>query len=325
MKFLYVYDLDKKHIGHLRELLHEGIYVDHVTSRELEDITPGEYQGLICGFIPGKFLRETVDLKYFVIPFAGIPQKNRSVLEGYPDITVINSHFNSRFVAEHGWALLLASAKKIVYSHEKLKMGDWTPRYDFQHSQSLEGKTLLLLGYGHLGKEIARFARTFDMRVEAIKRTPSQESSLDFLGTLKDLHSRLPLADFIMVLLPMTDETTNFLDREEFSLMKDGVILINIGRGEVINEEALYDALEKGKLGGVALDTWWIYPESEEGYGNTMPSNYLFHLHDNVIFSPHRSAHVEIRESTRMRSVANILNSIYRGEPVKTVDINRGY
>lgn len=325
MKFLYVYDLENKHIGYLRELIDQGIELDHVTSLELEKVTPGEYQGLICGFIPEKFLREAVDLKYFVIPFAGIPQKNRSVLERYPDITVMNSHFNSRFVAEHGWALLLASSKKIVYSHEKLKVGDWTPHYDFQHSQSLEGKTLLLLGYGHLGREITRFARAFDMRVEAIKRTPSQDSSLDFLGTPEELHSRLPLADFIMVLLPMTDETTNFLDREEFALMKDGVILINIGRGEVINEGALYHALDTGKLGGVALDTWWIYPESKEGYGNTMPSEYPFHLHDNVIFSPHRSAHVEIRESTRMRSVANILNSIYQGEPVKTVDINRGY
>lgn len=285
-----------------------------------------DFDVLIGARVPAEYLDSAPNLRYYIVPFAGIPQKDREVLAGYPRLTVLNSHFNARFTAEHAWALLLASAKKICPVHEKMKKGDWSIRFaDGWNSLTLAGKTVLILGYGHIGRYAGRFAKAFGMKVIGVKKNPADDGTADLLETPERLDLVLPEADFIVVSLPATEQTEGFLSDGEFALMKDGVHIVNVARGNIIDEKAFYESLESGKTGGAAIDTWWVYPESREARSGTFPSNFPLDKFGNVIFSPHRASHVMEFEQARMEDLARILNSIKRNDPVNIVNIERGY
>jgi phosphoglycerate dehydrogenase-like enzyme len=114
-------------------------------------------------------------------------------------------------------------------------------------------------------------------------------------------------------------------EEELFSLPK-GAIVVNIARGEILQEKALYDSLISGKVGAAGLDVWYEYPESEEERRNTPPSKYPFHQLDNVVMSPHRAGGWTQSEKQRMEHLAYMLNRAARGEPLENlVDLERGY
>ena len=327
MKVLYLSDIGEDELRILVKNLDEGIEVEAAGVSEREEIAgrAAEFDAVIGARVGREFLEKASNLKYFIIPFAGIPPQDMEVLPEFPNITVLNSHFNAAFVAEHAWALLLAAVKRICPTHEKMRLGDWTPRYGHQWGGTLAGKTLLIIGYGSVGREVARIARAFHMKVQGVKRTPAEAPELDFIGTREDLPNLLPGADAIVVALPGSENTKSFIGEREFGLMKDGVFLVNVGRGNVIDEDAFYDALKSGKIGGAGIDTWWIYPRDRESRPNTFPSKHPLQEFDNLVFSPHRASHVENRENNRMRDLADVLNSIMRGEPKNVVSLEEGY
>ena len=327
MEVLYYNQKESEDIDNLRELTDEDISITVIPPDEKEKAVESaeEFDAVIGARIPRKFLEKASNLEFFIIPFAGIPVQDKDNLSDFPDLKVINSHFNKKYVSELAWALLLASTKKLCPIHNKMKKGDWTPRYEHEWGLGLEGNELLILGYGEIGKRIAKVGKAFDMEVKAVKKTPGEDDTVDRLGTNEDLHDLLPKADFIIVTLPLTDETEGYLGKDEFDLMKDGVHIVNVGRGPVIDEEAFYKALESGKVAGAGIDTWWIYPPDEESRSDTLPSNYPIHEFDNVVFSPHRGSHVKDREDKRMKDLANILNSLNKSEIVNLVDVEEGY
>jgi phosphoglycerate dehydrogenase-like enzyme len=161
--------------------------------------------------------------------------------------------------------------------------------------------------------------------VKAIKRTPGEAPELDFIATRENLPELLLEADFIVVALPGTENAKGFIGREEFSLMKQGVHIVNVGRGGAIDEDAFYEALKSGRIGGAGIDTWWNYPKSKEARSNTFPSKHPLGEFENVVFSPHRASHVSGREADRIRDLAAIINSIAQGKPRNVVSIQEGY
>ena len=327
MKVLYYSNLEPELYQILKQNLFEGISIEILPDGLSDEINANadKFDVVVGARIPREFLDNANNLKYFVIPFVGVPPQDLKNLEELQRLTVINSHFNARYTAEHAWALLLASAKNLVRIHEKLKQNDWTPRYEHDWSLGLAGKTLLLLGYGAIGKTIAEFAKAFRMKIIAIKRTPGNDENIDFIGTHEDLFNVLPDADFIISTLPGSKLTENMLSYDEFAAMKEGVHIVNVGRGPVINEQALFDGLQSGKVGGAAIDTWWNYPKTAEDRKNTSPTNLDFKQFPNFIYSPHRASHVFGREIERMKDIAEILNSIHAGSPKNIVNIDRGY
>ncbi|MEF8874368.1 MAG: 2-hydroxyacid dehydrogenase [Candidatus Thermoplasmatota archaeon] len=284
-----------------------------------------EFDAVIGAGVEREFLEKAENLKYYIVPFVGIPETDRENLSDFPDITVINSHFNYWMVAEHAFALLLACAKKLVPIHKKLKEGDWTPRYENERGWGFRNKNLLILGFGEIGKEIAKVANSFEMEVNAVKNTPGDSDLVEKLGTNEDLHDLLSDADFIICTLPETEETKGYLGKEEFDQMKEGVLIVNVGRGPVIDEEAFYEALKSGKVKGAGIDTWWVYPPDEESRDDTSPSNYPLDEFDNVVFSPHRATQIKERGEYRIKDLAEILGSLAEGKEVNVVDIDRGY
>ena len=327
MRVVYWSDVEDKDLQFLKQDLHEDIELTNIPRDDEDGLIEkaDQFDAVIGAWVPYEFLERAENLKYFIIPFAGVPTKDRENLRDFSEVTVINSHFNSWLVAEHAWTLLSALVKRICPIHDRLKKGDWTPRYDHWWGRTLKAKHLLLLGCGAIGRDIAKIAKVFDMDVSAVKRTYEDIPNVDRVGTDEDLHDFLSKADFVICTLPFTEETEGYVGEKEFEVMKEDSYLVNVGRGPVIDEKALYKALKEDKIAGVAIDTWWNYPEDEDSRKNTAPSDHPLNEFDNVVFSPHRSTHVEERERYRMKSLIKILNSLNEGKMINVVDIERGY
>jgi phosphoglycerate dehydrogenase-like enzyme len=161
----------------------------------------------------------------------------------------------------------------------------------------VRGTTVLVVGLGEIGREVARLAEAFGMRVLSTRRN---EGELDEL---------LPRADSVVITLPLTTETRGLIDRRRIGLLKPGAILVNIGRGPVLDEDALIDALRSGRVRGAALDVFATEP--------LPPDSPLWEL-DNVILSPHTAAQ-SIRENERIVELfADNLRRYLAGEELRS-------
>ncbi|MCX7685517.1 MAG: NAD(P)-binding domain-containing protein [Acetobacteraceae bacterium] len=156
-------------------------------------------------------------------------------------------------VAEHAMALLLALARRIPEMAEQTRAARWD-RAPAARAVSLEGGTLALIGFGHIGREVARRAQAFGMRVVALTRRPAADPLVDEALPLDALHEVLPRADAIVVALALAPATRHLLDAEAFARCRPGALLVNVARGGLVDQAALRAALERGALGGAALD-----------------------------------------------------------------------
>ncbi len=327
MEVLYLGELAPTHQERLRAALPGDLRL-HVLPREAVAealaLAPA-LEGIVGGQLPPALLAAATQLRFQLIPWAGVPQQDRAQLAARPDVTLYCSHFNAAPTAEHAWALLLAAAKRLLPLSERLARGDWRPRYEGPASAQLAGGQLLLLGYGAIGYRLAGYGRAFGMRVSAVKRTPGSAPELDRLGTLADLPALLPVADAIICSLPDTEACTGVLGAAEFGLMKAGALLVNVGRGPAIDEAAFYAALDHGPLGAAGIDTWWRYPRDLAAAAATRPGVIDPAGRENLVLSPHRASHVESREEDRLDAVAGLLGDIARGAPPRAVDREHWY
>lgn len=288
---------------------------------------PSDTQILIAGRPKREQIQECPELKNLIVPWAGIPVETRQLMLDYPDIGVHNLHHNAIPVAEMALALLLSAAKFIVPLDRSLRSNDWRPRYGPSAALLLKDKTALILGYGAIGRRVAGYCRQLGMRILAIKRRPAGETGMvDELHPPADLQLLLPQADALLICLPHTPETDGLIGKNELNLMPDNAVLVNVGRGSIVAEAALYQALKEGHLYAAGLDVWYNYPADEESWADTAPSNYPFHELDNVVMSPHRAGSTKESNYLRMDSLASILNKAARGEPLSNrVDVEVGY
>ncbi len=250
--------------------------------------------------ISSNLLKAAKNLKHIQVPWTGSESLDFDLLKNYPNVTVSNSHSNALIIAEHAVALLVAAAKRLIYSDQKMREGDWSSRYDNINSQWLSEKSLGIIGFGAIGKIVARMMKSaFNMKILAIKRFPEKidpDAVYDFLGgqDLKDKEFVLKNSDFFLVASPLTEETKDLIGEKEISLMKPNAIIVNISRGPVINERALYEALKDQKIAGAGVDVWYNYPKDRKNPIDVF-QNFPFRELDNVILSPHRAFRVHQR------------------------------
>jgi len=185
-------------------------------------------------------------------------------------------------------------------------------RWDHYPTGELRGKTVLVLGLGEIGREVARLAGAFGMRVTAIKRRADANAA-----GAEQLDELAAEADAVVVTLPLTDETRGMVSRETIARMRDGAILVNVGRGAVVDEQALIEALRSGKLAGAALDVF-----AEEPLPEGSP---LWEL-DNVILSPHTAA-LSVHENERLVELfaENLRRYLSGGELLSRIDTSLFY
>jgi len=325
LKVLFLYKLNSQELDYFRSASKaEDVQFAEKSKFPDWDLNPEDFQILVGHRVPEDILNAASSAQYLIIPFTGVPEIDLNNSKKFQQITLLNCHYNAVLAAEHAWALLLASAKRLIPAHNEFSRGDWSIRYERpEWSDSLTGKTLLLIGYGEIGKRLARFGRAFEMKILAVNRTGN--GGEEVAGTPDDLPALLPMADFIIVSLPEAPETRSLLGEREFAMMKPGVHIVNIGRGSSIDEDAFYNALKSGKIGGAGIDVWWKYPDSEEERKGTSPSKHPIEDFDNVVMSPHRASHVHGRELLRNKHLAAIIDSAIEGNPMNIIDTRRGY
>jgi phosphoglycerate dehydrogenase-like enzyme len=178
-----------------------------------------------------------------------------------------------------------------------------------------EGRSLAIIGFGNSGQLLARRARAFGMRILAIDVRPIEQRVLDelqpeFLGGPDDLDGVVARCDFVSPHLHLTDETRNIIDRRRIGLMKPTACIINVARGELIDEEALYEALLAGRLGGAGLDVFADEPADA--------NHPVFRL-PNVYVSPHTAGGTDGTSRNRARFALENLNRYARGEALEAV------
>jgi D-2-hydroxyacid dehydrogenase (NADP+) len=238
------------------------------------------------------------------------------------DVVITNARgIFSTVMAEHTLGMMLAFSRRLLDSYRyqqhrqwaRATLGELEPRMG-----EISGKTLSIIGYGSIGREIARRARGFGMRILALKKDPSTGGEdADQVFTLGQLHELLKDSDFVVLALPHTPDTKQVLGEAEFKVMKSSVYVINIGRGRLIDEDALLRALRDGRIAGAGLDVFATEP---------LPADHPLWGEPNVLITPHSAA---IFPEFWPRSLALLAENIRRfrsGETMKNlVDKKRGY
>jgi phosphoglycerate dehydrogenase-like enzyme len=291
---------------------------------------PPRFQILVGGRPEREHVIASPNIHSLIVPWAGLPESTQRLMLEYPHVAVHNLHYNALPVAEHTVALLLAASKFIVPMDRSLRAHDWTPRYEPSPSLLLQGKRALILGYGAIGHHVARLCRGLGLEVAAIRRRASHGSAAIPAGIAiappEALHRLLAQANLLVVCLPQTPETDGLIGARELALLRSPAILVNIGRGSIVDQAALYQALRDGTLHAAGLDVWYNYPSGEDARAHTPPADYPFHRLDNVVMSPHRASAATEREELRITHLAVLLNAAAKGEPMPNrVDLKVGY
>jgi phosphoglycerate dehydrogenase-like enzyme len=227
-------------------------------------------------------------------------------------ITASNGFGDGVNVAEHTMMLILSLLRHTVHAHTSMKKGEWRQWEVIRETRPLRGMTLGILGLGTIGREVAKRARPFEVKTLYHKRSRLPEEEEESLGVeYRGFDKLLQESDILSLHLPLVEETRGLIGRREIALMKEGAILINTARGELVDEEALAEALEDGRLWGAAVDYEPLAPDS--------PLRSL----DNVLLMPHCAVGGGTPESSRasaLKLAQNIARVLAGEKPFNIVN-----
>jgi phosphoglycerate dehydrogenase-like enzyme len=254
-------------------------------------------------------------LRLVQVPGAGLDRIDRTALA--PGTALANAYGHDVGIAEYVIGAMLAMSRSFCRIDADLRRGRWDSVWSGAPVplwSELAGKTLGILGYGRIGQAVARRALAFDMDVLAIRRDASRPDPhrLAFLRGPGALDEVLGRADYLALTLALTPETRGLIGARELARMRPTAMLINVARGEVVAEDALYDALDRGVIAGAALDVWYRYPS---GDAPTHPGHRPFHTLPNVLMTPHVSGWTEGMMDARAGVIAENIHRTARGEP----------
>jgi len=221
-------------------------------------------------------------------------------------------------MAEHVLAMTLALAKRLLVENQKLRNGEFD---QFTPNRLLAGMTAGILGFGGIGRATARLMRAFGMRIYAINSSGTSPELADFLGTLRDLEHVLRKSDVVVISLPLTKATRGLIGKEQLAWMKPDAILVNVARGAIIDEEALYSHVKSQPNFLVGIDAWWTEPFLH----GTFRMEYPFLDLPNVLGSPHNSAVVPHVLVDAARQAAENVKRFLKGEKVTGIARREDY
>jgi len=265
--------------GEIQELM-PGVEVIEVRSMD-EAVVNARGADAIIGWCSERVIAAARDAIWAQIRSAGAERcmSTERIMNGSVVLTNMQK-MSSPVIAEHVIALTLSLARRIPQFARTMPSGEWRRTSEIRNSmQSIAGKTMLVVGLGGIGTEVARRAAALEMRVIATRRSSREGPEfVDYVGLSNELFELAAEADFIAVTLPLTAETTGLLDKEFFSAAKRGAFFINVGRGRTVVTDDLVAALNSGQIAGAGLDV--TEPEP-------LPANHPLWRMENVIITPH--------------------------------------
>lgn len=276
-----------------------------------------DWAQVILGNVPATMLHGSPALEWLQTNSAGVEAYIRpGVLAGDTLLTNATGAYGLA-IAEHMLGMLLELFKKLELYRDAQKSGAWQSQGAVK---AVYGSTVLVLGMGDIGGEFAARCKALGAKVIGVRRSPRPcPEYADEVHLLEDLDSLLPQADVVAITLPGTDATRGLMSRERLAKMKEGAVLLNVGRGFIVDTEALCDALERGHLSGAGVDV--TDPEP------LPPTHRLWNIPTAVV-TPHISGFYHLRE-THERIVGIFLENLRRfqaGEPLRNlVDFATGY
>ena len=288
---------------------------------------------IIMGWRPTKELLQTAKkVKLFINPGAGVQHLISLFQEVTKErsITLVNGHGNSDNTAQHAVALLLALTNKVVLHHNWMKEGHWRKGDTEAVSLPLRGRKIGFLGYGAVNRKAHRLLSSFEVEFSVLRRDwKKQISSLPTLVKQykpEEFPLFLKAIDTLIVAVPLTAKTKGMIEKQELELLGSEGLIVNMARGEVIDEESFYHVLKERKILGAAIDVWYDYRPKPNEKGEKHPSSYPFHELDNVILSPHRAAS-PFSVLTRWDEQIENISRFARGEKefLNEVNIDEGY
>ena len=254
-----------------------------------------------------------VRVRLLQAPSAGL---DGIALDALPrECAVCNVHGHEVPVAEYVLHALLEHRLDSAARSWTLDAQQWPDVY-LQRPRHREAadSVVLLLGFGHIGREIARRARACAMQVVAVTRTGAPEALADRTFAFSDLGTALPLADAVVVCCPLTELTRDCIGPSELACMKPEALLVNVGRAEVVNEDALFEALSERRIARAVLDVWYAYPRA--GDTTLAPARRPFHALPNARCTPHISGWTENLAARRYQLVAQNIQRLGDGSPL---------
>jgi len=278
---------------------------------------------LVTMVLTDRMGRACTHLKLVQVPGAGLDRIDRSAIPQGARLANVYGHENG--IAEYVTGAMIALTRDFARLDLALRKGDWQSQWAIGVAPppvwpELAGKTIGILGYGRIGQAVARRARAFDMKICAVRQDVrrSVEDNVAFLGGPEATDEIIGQSDYVLIAMPATDATIGLMDRRRLGLMKSTAFLINVARAEIVDEDALYDALAKRSIAGAVLDVWYHYPRET---GPTRPATRPFHELPNVLMTPHVSGWTDGMIDTRARLIAENIRRVAFGEtPLNLVD-----
>ena len=282
---------------------------DHLEAFETADVIVG-------GPITEAIARRTNRLKLFHVFRGDVRGLGLEWLP--PNVLIANTYHHGAGIAEFVLMAMLMLPRQTCYYDRQLRQGKWEGGKKLwgepPDHEAILGKTAMIVGLGHIGKEIAKRARCFGMRLIAVSRSLEQLSPIvDKTLGYDTWPEYLLQTDYLSASSRLAPNTPDLFGSKEFAGMKPSAYFINVAQAAVANEQALYQALRDRRIAGAALDVWYQHPQYSDE--RIFPSRFPIHELPNVLLSPDRASWTRQMLEGRMRDVAENINRLASGQP----------
>ncbi|MFE8701371.1 D-2-hydroxyacid dehydrogenase [Cytobacillus sp. FJAT-54145] len=316
-KLIITHDLDQNYHKQIKDIVPQWeVFIGKESSVWQEHLKEAE---IVAGWKKGieeEILQEDSKLKWLQVWSAGVNSLPLDRLQSNEVFVTSANGVHAYPISETILGLMLALTRKIHTYVRNQSSKTW---HHSNLSLEMHEKTIGIIGVGAIGKETAKIAKAFGMTVLGVRQSGAPEEFVDEMYTQDQLDVILPKCDYVVVTLPLTSETNGMFGKKQFELMKSSSFFINIGRGEIVSEEDLVEALQNSQIAGAGLDVFVKEPLQEDSP--------LWDL-ENVIITPHTSGSTEHYNKRVIEEIfiPNLKDYVSGKEPsINLLDYKKGY
>jgi len=298
--------------------LSEGITLVSVDRSDAERVAAelGDAAVVLTTRFDREMARACRALQLIVCPAAGTEGIDRDAVP--PGVEILNGVGHETPMAEYVIGALVALRQRFLEADRALRRGTWRFGYfgDGQMVDELRGSTLGIVGFGRIGEQVARRANAFGMRCRAVTLHADKPIEGGLLaqapGSIarpQDVDDLVAMSDAVVIACEHSSLTHGLIDSRRLASMRRTAVLVNVARGPIVDERALFDALKTSSIAGAAIDVWYRYPE--DGARDAKPSAYPFETLENVLMTPHSSGWTSGAKARKLAFLSDAINGWY--------------